>query len=600
MKKYLILLTMIITAAQFSLFSLEGIALYEAGLKNYKQKQNEIALEQLIEFHNQNPENIKADDALWYIGRLYERLDRVDEAEAAFREILKIQDSNRLSEAAYDLSQILFSRKNYLEITELLSPLMGLEKPDSYEIRSINILGDTFYSLGRMARTEYRDKAASIYFIQATEIYQKLLGFQEDEGDLSRTFYSLGKSCRRLATLDLSKTYYDEYFRKGIDALQESGSPQALHLLADLEKSRKAALDITAGAMTGFDNITQSAGLDISVDIGMTIPLGFKKELLLGFSYNHDDFSFKTFNFDPIKTGDARLIQSTDKISADLALDTGSSRSFLNTLRLDADLKLAEDLGDNYYALKLSEDGLIRINQKWKTGWDSDFSWKVFPDYLVGGHKIDSVQGDLKPFVQWYFADKSDLTLTYGFNFKQYLDAKYDTSVMGVDSTKDRQYITNSLELDFDTKLGDLIDTGISYELLYLESNNYDVWISSVFIEDYNDYLQHTIKGSVDFQWTDRLRTDFDGSLEIRNYTNYIAQNSAGVFLTGNEKREDLTLSADAELGFILRESPAGMSAELIGQFWWDKSISNMEDEGSFDTNSEFFGGLLGVELRLP
>ncbi|MCK5200699.1 MAG: hypothetical protein KAR21_20230, partial [Spirochaetales bacterium] len=110
----------------------------------------------------------------------------------------------------------------------------------------------------------------------------------------------------------------------------------------------------------------------------------------------------------------------------------------------------------------------------------------------------------------------------------------------------------------------------------------------------------HTVKGSVDFQWTDRFRTDFDGSVEIRNYTNYTARDAAGVFLTGDIKRGDLSLSFDTELGFVVWSGPAGTEAELIGQFWWNKSISNMEYEVSFDTNSEFYGGLLGVELRLP
>ena len=272
---------------------------------------------------------------------------------------------------------------------------------------------------------------------------------------------------------------------------------------------------------------------------------------------------------------------------------------------MDTDYIIAEDFGDSNYGVKISEDGLLRINGEWKTGWDSEFGWKVFPDYLVGGHKIDSLQGEFKPYLQWYFADKADLTLTYGFNIKQYLEAKYDTAVMGVDSTKDRQYVTNYLEIDLDAKVGSKIDTSLSYELLYLESNNYDEWITDTgatdkYMEDYNDYLQHTVKGSVDFQWTDRFRTDFDGSVEIRNYTNYTARDAAGVFLTGDIKRGDLSLSFDTELGFVVWSGPAGTEAELIGQFWWNKSISNMEYEVSFDTNSEFYGGLLGVELRLP
>ncbi|MDA3940409.1 MAG: hypothetical protein PF693_14060 [Spirochaetia bacterium] len=605
MKKQMLIIIILILAVLIPVFSLDGRDLYNAGHENYKQKQNEVALEQFIEFRNLNLDSIKADDALWYIGRLYERLDRIEDAENTFREVLIIENSNRLAEAAYDLSQILYSQKSFAEIIALLAGLQDLEQPDSYEIRSMSILGDTFYRLGRGARSDYNDSEAADYFIKAADIYESLLEFQEDEADRADTFYNLGKSYRRLATLELNKTYYAEYFLKGVEAFQESGTPRALALLADLENSRKTDLQLTAGTQAGFDSITQNLGLDIAADVNLTFPLGFNKELLAGLTYAHDDFSFKTFNFDPLKTGDTRLIQSSDKISADIAVKTGSSRNFLNTLRLDGDLKLAEDTGDNYYFLKLSEDGLFRINNEWKTGWNSEFSWKVFPDYLVGGHQIDSVQGDLKPFVQWYFADRSDVTLTYGLNLKQYLEAKYDTAVMGVDSTKDRQYITNSMELDFNSKIGSIIDTSLSYELLYLESNNYDVWITDssatdLYIKDYNDYLQHTIKGSADFQWTDKLRTDFDGSVEIRSYTNYIAQDASGVFLSGDERRNDITFTTRAELGFILWENLAGASAELIGQFWWDNSTSNMKDEGSFDTNSEFFGGLLGARIRLP
>ena len=600
MKKQLLLTVLLILAVLTSAFSLEGIALYEKALENYKQKQNEIALEQLLEFRTNNSESRKEDDALWYIGRLYERLDRVTDAELAFREVLEIQDSNRLAEAAYDLGQILYSRKDYLEITDLLSPLMELEQPDSYEIRSLEILGDSFYSLGRSKRSEYLDKMAVEFFILSAEVYEHLLSFQEDEKDRSDTFYSLGKSYRRLSTLGLDETYYYEYYEKALEALKKSELPRASALALDLENSRKLNLELDAAVLGGLDNITTSFGADLSLDALLTFPLGFNKELSFGLKYGHDDFSFKTFNFDPLKTDDTRLIQSTDKISMDISFDAGSSRGFLYTLRLDGDYRLAEDSGDDYYGLKLSNDFLWRINSGWKTGMDTVLGWKVFPDYLVGGHEIDSVQGDVNPFLQWYFSDNSDLTLTYGLNIKQYLEAKYDTSVIGVPSTKDRQYITNSIELDFNSKIGKIIDTSLSYELLYLESNNYDIWISSVYMADYYDYLQHKVKGSADFQWSDKFRTDFDGSFEMRNFTNYIAQDSAGVFLSGDEKRRDLTFSLDAEFGFVFWSSPSGAEAELIGQFWWDKSISNMEDEVSFDTNSDFFGGLLGVELRLP
>ncbi|MCK5673407.1 MAG: hypothetical protein KAH95_08515 [Spirochaetales bacterium] len=600
MKKQLLLTVLLILAVLTSAFSLEGIALYEKALENYKQKQNEIALEQLLEFRTNNSESRKEDDALWYIGRLYERLDRVTDAELAFREVLEIQDSNRLAEAAYDLGQILYSRKDYLEITDLLSPLMELEQPDSYEIRSLEILGDSFYSLGRSKRSEYLDKMAVEFFILSAEVYEHLLSFQEDEKDRSDTFYSLGKSYRRLSTLGLDETYYYEYYEKALEALKKSELPRAAVLVLDLENSRKLNLELDAAVLGGLDNITTSFGADLSLDALLTFPLGFNKELSFGLNYGHDDFSFKTFNFDPLKTDDTRLIQSTDKISMDISFDAGSSRGFLYTLRLDGDYRLAEDSGDDYYGLKLSNDFLWRINSGWKTGMDTELGWKVFPDYLVGGHEIDSVQGDVNPFLQWYFSDNSDLTLTYGLNIKQYLEAKYDTSVIGVPSTKDRQYITNSIELDFNSKIGKIIDTSLSYELLYLESNNYDIWISSVYMADYYDYLQHKVKGSADFQWSDKFRTDFDGSFEMRNFTNYIAQDSAGVFLSGDEKRRDLTFSLDAEFGFVFWSSPSGAEAELIGQFWWDKSISNMEDEVYFDTNSDFFGGLLGVELRLP
>ncbi len=600
MKKQLLLTVLLILAVLTSAFSLEGIALYEKALENYKQKQNEIALEQLLEFRTNNSESRKEDDALWYIGRLYERLDRVTDAELAFREVLEIQDSNRLAEAAYDLGQILYSRKDYLKITDLLSPLMELEQPDSYEIRSLEILGDSFYSLGRSKRSEYLDKMAVEFFILSAEVYEHLLSFQEDEKDRSDTFYSLGKSYRRLSTLGLDETYYYEYYEKALEALKKSELPRAAVLVLDLENSRKLNLELDAAVLGGLDNITTSFGADLSLDALLTFPLGFNKELSFGLNYGHDDFSFKTFNFDPLITDDTRLIQSTDKISMDISFDAGSSRGFLYTLRLDGDYRLAEDSGDDYYGLKLSNDFLWRINSGWKTGMDTELGWKVFPDYLVGGHEIDSVQGDVNPFLQWYFSDNSDLTLTYGLNIKQYLEAKYDTSVIGVPSTKDRQYITNSIELDFNSKIGKIIDTSLSYELLYLESNNYDIWISSVYMADYYDYLQHKVKGSADFQWSDKFRTDFDGSFEMRNFTNYIAQDSAGVFLSGDEKRRDLTFSLDAEFGFVFWSSPSGAEAELIGQFWWDKSISNMEDEVSFDTNSDFFGGLLGVELRLP
>lgn len=605
MKKLILITILLFSAVLIPVYSLEGTALYESAIENYKSKQNEIALEQFLEFRNKNPENRKADDALWYIGRLSEKLNRIGDAETAFREVLEIKGSNRLAEAAYDLSQILYSRKNYLEVIELLTPLMELEEPDSYEVRSLEILGDSFYNHARSERSDFRDESAAVYFINAAEVYEFLLGFLEEEKDRLDTLYSLGKSYRWLAALGINHDYFDKYYEMSINALRESGTPRALSLLMKLEKSRENNYEVFVSTLGGFNNITSSPGFDLTADAEFMMPLGYNLEIDGGLKYSFDDFSFKTFNFDNSKTGDLRLIQSKSTISADISLVTGNSRNYENTIRLDADYVIAEDFGDTNYGLKISEDGLLRIDDKWQTGWDSEFAWKVFPDYMIGGHKIDSIQGDISPFLQWYFSDNSDVTLTYGLNIKQYLEAKYDTAVMGVDSIKDRQYITNSIKLDFDGKIGSKIDTGLYYELLYLESNNYDEWITDnsgtdKYMEDYNDYLQHTVKGSADIQWLDRLRTDFDGSVEIRNYTNYVARDSAGDFFAGDTLRSDLTLAFDAELGFIIWSNPSGAEAELIGQFWWDKSISNMDYEVSFDTNSDFFGGLLGVELRLP
>jgi tetratricopeptide (TPR) repeat protein len=601
-KSIVILLTLVILSP---LFTQEDISLYDLGIENYKSKKNEKALELLQEFRLQNPDHTKADDALWYTGRLYERLDRVADAEEVFREVLTIQDSNRLAEAKYDLSQILYSKRNYVEILEILGDLPEMEQADSYELRSMEILGDSLYALGNSFRSDYKHTEAAENYIYAAEVYEVLLGFLVDEKNRSNVLYSLGKSYRRLATLGLNKESYESYYKKSIDSLFLSDNPGAVGLIEDLTNDRKINLKLKAELLAGLESIGNVPGFDLKADISASFPLAFNVELITSLNYVHDDFSFKTFNFDPTKTENTRLIQSTDKISTDLILKTGNIRTFQNTLELNGSYRLAEDFGDNYYSLSFSEDGLLRINSAWKTGWKSDFSWKVFPDYLVGGHKIDSIQGDFEPYVQWYFSDKSDLTFNYGINVKQYLEAKYDTADPLVSSTEDRQYLSNKLGIELDSKLSGIIDTKLSYEILILESTNYDVWITDknavdIFIEDYNDYLQHTVKSSLDFQWSDRLRTDLDGSIEIRKFTNYIARDVNGIFLSQEVKREDLTFSVSGEIGFVIWESPKGIEAELVGKAWYDKSVSNMQYEVSFDTNSEIYSGLLGVKLRMP
>ena len=112
MKKREVIIILLILAVLVPLFSEEGSSLYDSGLEKYKQKQNEESLKEFKEFREQNPGHKRADDALWYMGRLYERLGRDSEAESTFREVLTLHDSNRLAEAAYDLSQILYSQKN--------------------------------------------------------------------------------------------------------------------------------------------------------------------------------------------------------------------------------------------------------------------------------------------------------------------------------------------------------------------------------------------------------------------------------------------------------------------------------------------------------
>ena len=59
MKKLVVLAILLISAVLTPIFTLEGTALFDSAIENYKQKQNEIALEQLLEFRNLNPENRK-------------------------------------------------------------------------------------------------------------------------------------------------------------------------------------------------------------------------------------------------------------------------------------------------------------------------------------------------------------------------------------------------------------------------------------------------------------------------------------------------------------------------------------------------------------
>ncbi|MCF6334581.1 MAG: hypothetical protein L3J12_02430 [Spirochaetales bacterium] len=584
---------------------------YNSGVEKYKQKQNEDALSLFQGFVEQFPDSIKVDDAQWYMGRIYLRLNQEAKAELLFKEILLNRESNRFEEASYALGKILYARKLYSEVVDLLSFIDTTDELNFYHLKGLELSARAWYRLAYREKLAYNEKAAVEMFAASLMRYERLNPFIIDEGDQSRIDFAVAKIYSHLKDITYDPEQYQVYLDKSIEYLKSSlpmisdlYRVKAETMLKDMEASQKVRVNGRFTAYGGADNYSLNTyGADIFTKGSLVVPTLGRSSLSMDLSYKHGSFGFVASIFDPSKIGNAKFVQYSDTFGLDLTWKSGTRRNLYNKLNLFSNYKLAEDLRHNYLSAGGSDSGSVRFNRLWRFGWDSKFEWRTYPNYLpASGNKLDYIKGSLDPSIKFYGLDWVDISLLYGVAVKQYLASKYDTANSAVASAEDRSYLYNSGELVMDFQFSKIYNPVISYKFNYLKTYNYDYWVSGLptnrYVEGYYDNISHTIAFDNNLKFNDKFKMFFGSKVIFTNFLNYPARDATKTFI--DQLRSDTAVKLDLGANYLFWTSPGGIEMEGRLSGWWDYKISNMTYNTTFVTNYGFAGIMLGMSVRMP
>ncbi len=584
---------------------------YNSGLEKYKQKQNEESLSLFQKFITQFPDSAKVDDAQWYMGRIYLRLNQEAKAELLFKEILLNRESNRFEEASYDLGKILYARKLYSEVVDLLSFIDTTDELNFYHLKGLELSARAWYRLAYREKLAYNEKAAVEMFSASLIRYERLAPSIIDKADLSRIHFAMAELYSHLTDITYDTDQYQVYLNKSMEYLKSSlpmisdfYRAKAETMLKDMETSQKVRVKGRFTAYGGADNLSLNTyGADIYTKGSLVVPTLGHSSLSMDLSYKHGSFDFVASNFDPLKTGDARFVQYSDTFGLDLTWKSGTRRNLYNKLNLFSDYKLAEDTRDNYLSAGASDSGSMRFNKLWRFGWDSKFEWRTYPNYLLAsGNKLDYIKGSLDPSIKFYGLDWVDVSLIYGVDLKKYLNSKYDTSDPAGASTADKLYLYNSGELVFDFQFSKIYNPVISYKFNYLKTYNYDYWVSGLptnrYVEGYYDNISHSITFDNNLKFNDKFKMFFGSKVIFTNFLNYPARDATKTFI--DQLRSDTAVKLDLGANYLFWTSPGGIEMEGRLSGWWDYKISNMTYNTTFVTNYSFAGIRLGMSVRMP
>jgi tetratricopeptide (TPR) repeat protein len=583
---------------------------YDGALENYKTGNYPEALSRFSRFAEEYPGSAKADDALWYMGRIYAKTDQPQKAREMFRSVLATENSNRFDEASYDLASLLYGQSRYGEVRELLNYTAEVNGPDSYQLKSLELLAKSLDHLAFREKAAYKNDAAGEEYGKALAVYGKLERDLADAEDLARIRYAMAKIYLDLSDLAFGGSLYGEYRQKARQNLEEAlpdlsdfYRPRGERALEDLNSSEKVNVSGNLTAYAGANNHAEgSAGSDITVKGTLDFPLRNRSSLSLSAGYRHDSFHFVASNFDAAKTGDSKLVEYTDTVGADLAWQTGTRRNAYNKLDFFTDFQFAEDNRDNYIKAGASDIGTCRFLPDWRAGWNSKIEYRTYPDYLVAGRKLDFLKGSLSPEIKFYAPAGLDVSLAYGIDYKQYLNSRYDTSDPLIPSAQNKAYLYNRGKLTLDFNGGGIYNPVLSYGVTYQKSFAYDYLVSGLpadrFIEDYYDNMSHTISLDQKIQLGDRIRTVLKSDIIFTNFPNYPARDESNTFI--DELRSDMTVKLDGEVGYLLPPTSRGIEYEILLSAWWKRKTSNMTYNTTFTTNYTDMGVMLGASVNLP
>ena len=590
-------------------------ALYDGAIQQFRADAFAEAVRLFEQFRSVAPENDKADDALYYIGRALAGLGQPEEAADRFQLVRALgSDGNRYVEATTELARIRLDAGDSAAAAALLEPLRKTQDLDIEDRRALRLLADARVAEGRIDWKAHRDEQARSRFGEAVGEYELLL--REPAGDRERLglLEDLGRTYARLMEAARDAKAFGVYREAALSALDQAlamgpAEPKRgrLQKLRDqIAAPQRAQLQGRVEGLGGaaYASIPASSlwapGAQASAELALVLPLGWQQQLQLGADFAHDDFGQRTFNFAGSETEAGRILQRTEEFDAALSWEAGSSRALRSLLKLSGGYRLAEDAELNALDLKASEKLDWRAGPAWKLELDGTFSYAVYPGYATSsGRELDHWLAGVKPQATWYVTPDFSLGLGYGFRFKQYLDAIYDGS-----ATASKQYLIHTTDLTLRATPGRVFHPTLTYSFTYNESNNYDVDLSSfggALVLDYYDYYENALDLGLLFKWSPDFRTELDAKAALQNFLNYPARDAAGDVLASGEKRRDFNLALDLDLSYRVWKKERNRFGDLwaVARLSYGQNLSNSSYEDFFQSNYSALAVTGGLSLEL-
>ena len=607
MKKLIVLI--IFFLCLFSLSAEEASDDYTKGKNFYRADENQASIDAFEKFRASSPDDRRADDALWYLGRLYQRIGESDIAENVFRNVLADEESNRRTEAFYDLVKLLDKLDREDEVI-ILVPLIYPEfADDSYAVKALPTVLKSYSLVG----SRYRRAGLGAYTQELwTEAFKLILLYDELELDEDKAEIPAREKVKflvKLASLSPNKEEFEELSAAGKTALSEYSdrypeSEETEELLSLIEGLYEpySDLDINVSVLADYNGMLTKPGIYAEAGIGGDHDLRRNLRLAWDIDYRHNAFDFKTFNFSALKTGDERYFESTDKISGGLSLDVGSKYFLMNSLVVDADLSLAEDQGDFNYGGSFAWDISKSLGRSGIISLDNDISLSIYPDYQNAGREISNIKISAAPSYSHIINTDLSFGIGYGFDYKYYLNAHYDTIDKQIDPDT-RRYFIHEASAGLKAAPFKWFELELEYNFTYLDSVNYDLWLygtpADLFVEDFYDYYKNSVELDLEVDVA-FYSGDFTIGYSLRNFINYPARNAAKAF-TG-ELRNDSEIFINMENRFEVFKSDGGpgrigkLSLALDG--FLERQISNHRYEVSYLTDYLNWGVSIGAEWK--
>ncbi len=593
----------------------ESDSAWDAAMAQYKADNLDDALKLFDVFRAGFPDNPKADDALWFIGRIHVKAGRPAEAERAFRSLMELPfRSNRYTEAAYDLSKLYVSLGRTEDAVGLLESVKRTKNLASEDRRVLRLLAELEADQAGVNRGDYRDADARAGLQRAVELYGLLLADPADANDLLDDSKALGAAWADLAdaaedfpAFEAAREKAVQAWRQALEAGAEGADAARLRTkIADMERGPAVGLTGTIEAFGGAAPVSIPSssytqwGAVGSADLALVLPLGWRQELRVGVSAGHDSFSLKTSGFTAAEqdAGAVRNIQRTNDLGASLGWHAGSRHGLHSELEASGTWELAEDLGDSSLGAALDERLDWRLVPELKLGLDLGLALRAWPDdLLVMSRELDRWEASANPKATWYPVPDLALDAGYAFTFRQYLNAVY------APDTVNKQYLIHEGAFGARWTPGTVVRLSADYKLTWNDTRYYTTTLfgpGALAVADFYDYVEHAGNLKLDLRFTSDFRAAASGGFSYQSFINYPARDAARNF-TGNMRR-DWNAGAKAEIDWRFWPAKENRFADLWAVIAADytRNGSNNLWEDAIQTNYGKLEAFAGLRMELP